>query len=41
MATGLSFNLAEKLLMELAKTGYVDVGNDETTGAVVYRFREL
>ncbi|OAB56397.1 hypothetical protein AY600_05535 [Phormidium willei BDU 130791] len=41
MATGLSFNLAEKLLMELAKTGYVDVDNDETTGAVVYRFREL
>lgn len=41
MATGLSFDLAERLLMELAKTGYVDVGNDETTGAVVYRFREL
>ncbi|USR89943.1 protein kinase [Phormidium yuhuli AB48] len=41
MATGLSFDKAERLLMELAKTGYVEVDNDVSTGAVVYRFREL
>lgn len=41
METGLSFEEAEQQLTALVKTGYVDVDNDPTSGAVVYRFREL
>ncbi|MDC0832028.1 hypothetical protein AY599_26555 [Leptolyngbya valderiana BDU 20041] len=41
MATGMSFVETEQLLMELVKTGYVDVDNDPVSGVVMYRFREL
>ncbi|MGC9503906.1 protein kinase domain-containing protein [Baaleninema sp.] len=41
MTTGMSFAETEQLLMELVRTGYVDVDNDPISGVVVYRFREL
>lgn len=41
METGASFDLVEATLREMLKTGYVNIGNDPQTGAVIYRFYEL
>lgn len=41
MATGLSFKQVETLLIEMLKSGYVEIGNDPETGIVLYEFREL
>ncbi|MEP0916740.1 TM2 domain-containing protein [Leptolyngbya sp. DQ-M1] len=41
MATGLSFQQVEALLIEMLKSGYVEIGNDAETGTVLYEFREL
>lgn len=41
MATGKSFKDVEDALDEMARSGYVGIDNDETTGAVVYTFGEL
>jgi len=41
METGASFALVEAVLREMLHTGYISVGNDSQTGAVVYRFHEL
>jgi hypothetical protein len=41
MITGHSFQEAEQLLLEMVKSGYVDVGNDPGSGVVVYYFPEL
>ncbi|MBD1823401.1 TM2 domain-containing protein [Cyanobacteria bacterium FACHB-DQ100] len=41
MATGLSFKQVEALLIEMLKSGYVEIGNDAETGTVLYEFREL
>ncbi|MCP4449754.1 MAG: TM2 domain-containing protein [Myxococcales bacterium] len=41
MATGKTFKEVEKLLDQMAKSGYVGIDNDPTTGAVVYTFGEL
>jgi TM2 domain-containing membrane protein YozV len=39
--TGLGFKAAEAALDDMARAGYVDIGNDDDTGAVVYRFGKL
>ena len=36
-----TFAEVESLLDEMAKSGYVGIGNDEVTGAVVYTFGQL
>lgn len=41
MATGKTFKEVEDMLDEMAKSGYVGIGNDDNTGAVVYTFGEL
>jgi hypothetical protein len=41
MATGMSFQTVEKLLDEMAQSGYVGIDNDPQTGAVVYTFSQL
>lgn len=41
MATGKSFEAVEKLLDEMATSGYVGIDNDPQTGAVVYTFDQL
>lgn len=41
MATGKSFEAVEKLLDEMATSGYVGIDNDPKTGAVVYTFGQL
>lgn len=41
MATGASFAEVETALMQLVKTGYVEITNDPETGVVMYEFREL
>ena len=41
LATGKTFAEVESLLDEMAKSGYVGIGNDEVTGAVVYTFGQL
>jgi TM2 domain-containing membrane protein YozV len=41
MATGKTFKEVEAMLDEMAKSGYVGIGNHESTGAVVYTFGEL
>ncbi|OLP19310.1 hypothetical protein BST81_06015 [Leptolyngbya sp. 'hensonii'] len=39
--TGMSFSEAEGLLMEMTKSGYVEITNDAVTGIIVYDFKEL
>ncbi len=41
MATGSSFTKVEETLDEMALSGFVDIDNDQHTGAVVYTFGEL
>jgi len=41
MDTEKGFAEVEATLKELLRTGYVEIGNDPETGAVVYEFREL
>lgn len=41
MATGLGFREAEALLLEMVRTGYVEIANDPVTGTVIYDFKEL
>lgn len=41
MDTGASFAEVEAVLKEMAKSGYVMVGNHPKTGAVIYHFLEL
>lgn len=41
MATGKTFKEVEDLLDDMAKSGYVGIDNDPTTGAVVYTFGDL
>ncbi len=41
MATGKTFAEVEAILDEMAKSGYVGIGNDDVTGAVVYTFGQL
>ena len=41
MATESSFAEVEAALMQLVKTGYVEITNDPETGVVMYEFREL
>lgn len=41
MATGKTFKEVEDMLDEMAKSGYVGIGNDDDTGAVVYTFGQL
>ena len=41
MATGKTFKEVEDMLDEMAKSGYVGIGNDDNTGAVVYTFGQL
>jgi hypothetical protein len=39
--TGKSFKEVEQALMEMVKSGYLDIDNHPESGVVVYRFREL
>ena len=39
--TGLPFQKIEETLNQMLSDGYVGIGNDEETGAVVYRFYQL
>lgn len=41
MATGKDFRSVEGVLDEMARSGYVDIGNDSDSGVLVYRFAEL
>ncbi|TVQ19438.1 MAG: NINE protein [Leptolyngbya sp. DLM2.Bin15] len=41
IATGCTFEEAEKTLRAMFKSGYVGLGNDPDSGAVVYEFVEL
>lgn len=41
MATGKSFETVEKMLDEMATSGYVGIDNDPESGAVVYSFNQL
>lgn len=41
MDTGASFTEVEAILKQMAKSGYVMVGNHPKTGAVIYHFLEL
>ncbi len=41
LATGRSFKEVEAKLDEMCRSGYVDIGNREESGVVVYRFGEL
>lgn len=41
LATGQSFKKVEETLDEMALSGFVDIGNDQHSGAVVYTFGEL
>ncbi|MCG8418262.1 MAG: TM2 domain-containing protein [Proteobacteria bacterium] len=41
LATGKTFAQVESELDEMAKSGYVGIDNDSTTGAVVYTFGQL
>ncbi len=41
IATGLSFFQVEKMLQEMLRTGYAEIGNDPETGVVVYDFKEM
>ena len=41
LATGKSFEQVESELDAMARSGYVDITNDETTGMVVYNFGQL
>ena len=41
MATGKTFKEVEAMLDAMAKSGYVGIGNDDDTGAVVYTFGKL
>ena len=40
-ATGLTFKEVEQELTEMLVSGYIDVGNEPTTGVVIYLFPEL
>ena len=41
MAVGKPFEEVEKILDDMARSGYVTIDNDEDTGVVIYRFTEL
>jgi TM2 domain-containing membrane protein YozV len=41
LATGKAFEEVERELDSMAKSGYVDITNDEKTGMVVYNFGQL
>lgn len=41
LATGKAFEEVERELDAMARSGYVDITNDETTGMVVYNFGQL
>ena len=41
MATGLEFDKVEEVLTDMMRSGYVSVGNNPTSGVVVYDFHEL
>ncbi len=41
MVTGKGFADVEAVLDKMLKSGYVDIGNDDETGVMVYRFPEL
>jgi hypothetical protein len=39
--TGATFEEVEAELIDLVRTGYVDIDNAPQTGVVIYRFTEL
>jgi TM2 domain-containing membrane protein YozV len=41
METGASFAEVEATLVQMVKTGYVEITNDPETGVVMYEFKEL